>query len=176
MFREFHWQNGYQTFVSEQHSRMDCFTVSCFTEDCWLLTLHSYPVFWVFFLNLNSWNSIQFNFFVFLFDNTHNCLYTLEQLLYYHTPWIFSLVLGCDFFSFIQLLIYERTFSEFVHESCLLCNLQCMIVFQWKWIFRGLYSVFCIFVFWNIRYIQPFKEMWREETLIKILERCFFLS
>lgn len=62
VFREFHWQNDYQTFVSEQHSCMDCFTISCFTEDCWLLTSHSSPVLsllsdlFVFFFSLYSFS------------------------------------------------------------------------------------------------------------------------
>lgn len=156
MFREFHWQNTYHSFASELHSCMDCLTVSCLTEHCWVL------IFFLSFLSLfsfrNSMNDTQF----FLCSRS---IIHITLPIYPRTPPLFPYSLKIlplfwivGLFTFIQLLIYERTFSEFVQESHLPYNIQCAIEFQWKWIFRGLYSVFCIYVFLNISYIQPLKK------------------
>lgn len=153
------------------HGWFHCFTLHRRLLPLNIVFFSSFPS-RVFFQNLNE---ILFFFFLYSCSIIHITLpvYLRTAPLFPH-PLNILLLFGMFFFSFIQLLIYERTFSEFVHGSCLLYNLQYVIVFQWKWIFRALYSVFCIFVFWNIRYTLPFKEMWREETLRKILERCFF--
>lgn len=154
MFREFHWQN----FASEQHSCMDCLTVSCFTEHCWLLIFCFSSVSWTF--STSEVQLMTLSNFLWSCSIIHVTLpvYPRTAPLFPYSLKILPLFWIIGIFSFIQLLIYGKTFSEFVHESHLPCNIQCPIVFQWKWIFRGFYSVFCIYVFLSISYIQPLKK------------------
>lgn len=171
MFREFHWQNTYQSFASEQHSCMDCLTISCFTEHCWLSVFCFSSVSWAF--SPSEIQLMTLNFFLCFCSIIHVTLPIYPRIapLLLHSLKILPLFWIVGFFSFIQLLIYERTFSEFVHESHLPYNIPCAIVFQWKGIFRDFYSVFysvlyiCIFKY---QLYPAIKEIWREQTLIKI--------
>lgn len=147
MFREFHWQNTYQSFASEQHSCMDCLTVSCFTEHCCFLIFCFSSVSWAF--SPSEIQLMTLNYFLCSCSTIHVTLPNIPKNSSFIPTFLeySAIVLICWVFSFIHLLIYERTFSEFVHESHLPYNIKCAIVFQWKRIFRGFYSVFCIYYF-----------------------------
>lgn len=148
------WLPGLCFWAAFRHGLFHCFML----HRGWLaLNIASSPVFWA----LTSFRITTHEIQIFLYSCSiiHITLYTLEQLLYSHILWIFSPSFRLLFFFLIQLLRYERSLSEFVYQSHLPYNVQCAIVFQWKWTFGGVYFVYLCFEISDIYFVYLYFEI-----------------